>query len=53
VDGAWIERDASGRRQVVLHYSRKDSPRHLPTSVGGMEVRITGGEPILVQDREG
>lgn len=53
VDGAWIERDASGRRQVVLHYSRTDRPSHLPGRVGGMDVRITGGEPILAQDQQG
>ncbi|MFN3861107.1 MAG: hypothetical protein ACK4R2_06515 [Roseateles sp.] len=46
VDGAWIERDAQGRRVVVLYYSRPGQPTHLPGEVEGMPTRIIGGEPI-------
>jgi len=46
VDGAWIERDASGQRFVVLHYSKPGRPKHLPASVQGLPVRVVGGEPI-------
>lgn len=46
VDGAWIERDDSGQRVVVLHYSPPGRPTHLPRTVQGMKVKIVGGEPI-------
>jgi hypothetical protein len=46
VDGAWIERDPAGERVVVLHYSRADTPSHLPGAVAGMAVKVVGGEPI-------
>ena len=46
VDGVWIEREASGQRVVVLHYTPGDEAPHLPTSVRGLPTRIVGGEPI-------
>ena len=46
VDGVWIERDASGARVVVLHYTPKGSTAHLPKTVQGLPTRIVGGEPI-------
>lgn len=46
VDGVWIEREASGQRVVVLHYTPGGEAPHLPTSVQGMPTRIVGGEPI-------
>jgi hypothetical protein len=46
VDGVWIERDAAGRRQVVLHYTPQGSTAHLPRSVHGLTTRVVGGEPI-------
>ena len=46
VDGVWIERDASGQRVVVLHYSPKGATAHLPRTVEGLPTRIVGGEPI-------
>lgn len=46
VDGVWIERDASGQRVVVLHYTPGGAAPHLPTHVQGMPTRIVGGEPI-------
>lgn len=49
VDGVWIERDASGQRVVVLHYTPKGVKAHLPEAVEGMPTRIVGGEPIRAQ----
>lgn len=46
VDGAWIEKDAQGRRVVVLYYSRPGPASHLPAEVEGMPTRVIGGEPI-------
>lgn len=46
VDGVWIERDAAGRRVVVLHYTPRGPAPHLPATVNGMPTRIVGGEPI-------
>lgn len=46
VDGVWIERDASGQRVVVLHYTPKGATSHLPSTVAGLPTRIVGGEPI-------
>lgn len=49
VDGVWIERDASGQRVVVLHYTPKGTRAHLPSTVEGLPTRIVGGEPIRAQ----
>ena len=49
VDGVWIERDAGGRRVVVLHYTPGGATTHLPSSVEGLPTRIVGGEPIRAQ----
>lgn len=49
VVGAWIERDPTGQRVVVVHTSRLDPLPPLPGSVEGMAVRIVGGEPIRAQ----
>lgn len=49
VDGVWIERDVSGRRVVVLHYTPGGATNHLPRSVEGLPTRIVGGEPIRAQ----
>ncbi len=46
VDGVWIERDPSGQRVVVIHYTPLDQPTHLPLQVNGLPTRIVGGEPI-------
>lgn len=46
VDGAWIERDARGRRFVVLHLNSSGPTAHLPNTVDGLPVRLVGGEPI-------
>ena len=46
VDGVWIEREASGRRVVVLHYTPGGAATHLPSRVRGLPTRIVGGEPI-------
>lgn len=46
VDGVWIERDASGQRVVVLHYTPKGGRAHLPDMVEGLPTRIVGGAPI-------
>ena len=46
VDGVWIERAASGRRVVVLHYTPGGSAAHLPSRVHGLPTRVVGGEPI-------
>ena len=46
VDGVWIEREASGQRVVVLHYTPGGAAPHLPASVHGMPTRIVGDEPI-------
>lgn len=46
VDGVWIEREASGQRVVVLHYTPAGPAPHLPTHVHGLPTRIVGGEPI-------
>ncbi|MDE2413957.1 MAG: hypothetical protein KGM60_04280 [Comamonadaceae bacterium] len=46
VDGVWIERDATGQRVVVLHYTPRGSRAHLPATVAGLPTRIVGGEPI-------
>lgn len=46
VDGVWIEREATGQRVVVLHYTPGGAAPHLPTQVQGMPTRIVGGEPI-------
>lgn len=46
VVGAWIERDARGQRQVVLHTSRPMPASALPALVAGLPTRIVGGEPI-------
>lgn len=46
VDGVWIEREATGQRVVVLHYTPGGAAPHLPRSVQGMPTRIVGGEPI-------
>lgn len=46
VDGVWIEREASGQRVVVLHYTPGGAAPHLPLSVNGMPTRIVGGEQI-------
>jgi hypothetical protein len=46
VDGVWIERDASGHRVVVLHYTPPGPVTHLPTRVHGLPTRVVGGEPI-------
>ncbi|MDR6859870.1 hypothetical protein [Variovorax guangxiensis] len=46
VDGVWVERDAQGKRFVVLHYTPKGPARNLPSSVEGLPTRIVGGEPI-------
>ncbi len=49
VDGVWIERDASGQRVVVLHYTPGGAKTHLPGTVEGLPTRIVGGEPIRAQ----
>lgn len=49
VDGVWIERDAGGRRVVVLHYTPGDAAAHLPGTVEGLPTRVVGGEPIRAQ----
>ena len=49
VDGVWIERDAGGRRVVVLHYTPGGPTGHLPSIVEGLPTRIVGGEPIRAQ----
>lgn len=49
IDGVWIERNASGQRVIVLHYSFKGSRSHLPSNVEGMPTRIVGGDPIRAQ----
>lgn len=46
VDGVWVERDSSGQRVVVLHYTPRGAASHLPRSVKGMPTRVVGGEPI-------
>lgn len=46
VDGVWIERDAAGRRHVVLHYTPQGPTGHLPRTVHGLPTRVVGGEPI-------
>lgn len=49
IDGVWIERDAGGRRVVVLHYTPGGATTHLPGTVEGLPTRIVGGEPIRAQ----
>lgn len=49
VDGVWVERDAGGRRVVVLHYTPGGAAAHLPDTVEGLPTRIVGGEPIRAQ----
>jgi len=49
VDGVWIEKDASGQRVVVLHYTPGGSKAHLPSTVEGLPTRVVGGEPIRAQ----
>lgn len=49
VDGVWIEKDASGQRVVVLHYTPGGAKTHLPSTVEGLPTRIVGGEPIRAQ----
>jgi len=46
VVGAWIERDAQGRRQVCVHVSRPGGGAGVPATVDGLPTRIVGGEPI-------
>lgn len=46
VDGVWIEREPSGEAVVVIHYTPRDHPNHLPQTVNGLRVRIVGGEPV-------
>ncbi len=46
VDGVWIERESSGEAVVVIHYTPRDHPNHLPQTVNGLRVRIVGGEPV-------
>jgi hypothetical protein len=46
VNGAWIEREASGTRVVVLHYIPPGRPDLLPREVLGMRVKLVGGGPI-------
>jgi len=49
VDGVWIERDASGQRVVMLHYTPGGTKTQLPSTVEGLPTRIVGGEPIRAQ----
>ena len=49
VDGVWVERDATGQRVVVLHYTPKGPRTHLPSAVDGLPTRIVGGGPIRAQ----
>jgi hypothetical protein len=49
VNGVWIERDASGQRVVMLHYTPGGTKTHLPSTVEGLPTRIVGGEPIRAQ----
>lgn len=51
VDGAWIEREADGRRVVVLHVNRPGSDPAWPRQVQGLPVRIQGHAPIQAQRR--
>ena len=46
IDGVWVEREASGARVVVLHYTPRGPTGHLPNLVHGLPTRIVGGEPI-------
>jgi hypothetical protein len=46
VDGVWVERESSGVRVVVLHYTPQGPTGHLPKTVHGLPTRIVGGEPI-------
>lgn len=46
VDGVWVERKSNGEAVVVIHYTPRDQPTHLPLTVNGLRVRIVGGEPI-------
>ena len=46
VVGAWIERDAHGKREVCVHVSRPGGGAGVPRVVDGMPTRIVGGEPI-------
>lgn len=43
VNGVWIEKDGSGQRVVVLHYTAGGSISHLPTTVAGMRTVIVKG----------
>ena len=46
VVGAWIERDAQGRREVCVHVSRPGGGAGVPRFVDGMPTRLVGGAPI-------
>ncbi len=46
VDGAWIERDARGQREVVVYMSRPGDPGGVPSRVAGLVTRIVRGGPI-------
>jgi predicted exporter len=46
IDGVWIEREPTGARIVVLHYTPRGPTGHLPKTVHGLPTRIVGGEPI-------
>ncbi len=46
VVGAWIERNAQGRREICVHVSRPGGGADVPAVVDGLPTRIVGGEPI-------
>ena len=46
IDGVWVEREPTGERVVVLHYTPRGSSSQLPKKVHGLKTRIVGGEPI-------
>jgi hypothetical protein len=46
VVGAWIERDAQGKRFVAVHCDRAGRPAALPVSAHGLPIRIVGHAPI-------
>jgi hypothetical protein len=46
VVGAWIERDAQGRRFVALHLDHAGPAPHLPATAHGLPTRVVGGAPI-------
>lgn len=46
VAGAWIERDAQGKRFVAVHCDSPGRPAALPVSAHGLPIRIVGHAPI-------